>query len=438
MNRTYDELYEYLCGLPIIDTHEHLPPDESLRDTDTDVLKEYLTHYFDRDMVSSGLSEEDYRIAVDPGGSLEDRWKLVEPYWNLCRFTGYGRSLQKAAKGLYGIVDINGRTISRLNDHFQDGLRSGSHFNDVLSEKCGIERSLTVIDSQDLSHDKKLFAPVYQIDFLIAPKDEDSILRVQRDSGIEITSFDDWLEAAEYLLDDAVRVGGAVALKTGLAYERPLSYEPTARTDAEKGFLGLFRLIRNKPDGSRSAFFPGRAFQDFMMHFILRYANRHHLTIQFHTGLQEGSGNIISNSHPVLLSNLILRYRGVRFDLFHIGYPYHHVIGALAKNNPNVFIDMCWAHMISPSVCRGSLAEWIDTVPLNKICAFGGDYAFVDGVYGHLELARENVASVLAGKIDEGLFGMDEARWIARMLFRDNPADLFNLEPRNRQWKEKE
>lgn len=31
-----------------------------------------------------------------------------------------------------------------------------------------------------------------------------------------------------------------------------------------------------------------------------------------------------------------------------------------------------------------ALLEWFDTVPLNKISAFGGDYLSVDGVYGHL------------------------------------------------------
>jgi hypothetical protein len=43
-----------------------------------------------------------------------------------------------------------------------------------------------------------------------------------------------------------------------------------------------------------------------------------------------------------------------------------------------------------------ALVEWLDTVPANKISAFGGDYIFVDGVYGHQYLARQNVARALA------------------------------------------
>lgn len=44
MNRQ-EELYRFINELPIIDTHEHLPFREDLRDKDADVLQEYLSHY---------------------------------------------------------------------------------------------------------------------------------------------------------------------------------------------------------------------------------------------------------------------------------------------------------------------------------------------------------------------------------------------------------
>lgn len=426
MDTIYEEILGVTSSLPVIDTHEHLPPRESGREQETDVLKEYLTHYFDRDLISAGLPSSDYEKVIDHSRPLKERWALVEPFWDMCRYTGYGRSLQKSVHGLYGIEEISGRTLEELNGHFQEGLRSEDHFNYVLQKKCGIRKSLTIIREQDLSHDEELFEAVYQVDHLIAPKNEDHINRIRQDSGIEITSFENWLVACEILMKDAL-ANGAVAFKSGLAYERSLHYELTTRHKAEKGFLKSFRIIRNQPDGSKPVFLVGKAFQDYMMHFVLGFAERNRLVVQFHTGLQEGSGNLVSNSHPVLLSNLILQYRNVKFDLFHIGYPYQHVMGTLAKNNPNVYIDMCWAHMISPTVCRQVLAEWIDTVPLNKISAFGGDYAFVDGVYGHLQMARENVSSVLADKVTEGLFPMEKAQEIAKLFFYDNPRSLFDL-----------
>ena len=115
------------------------------------------------------------------------------------------------------------------------------------------------------------------------------------------------------------------------------------------------------------------------------------------------------------------------FDIFHIGYPYQNILTVMAKNFQNVYIDMCWAHIVSPNASVQALIEWIDTVPLNKISAFGGDYLFVDGVYGHQYLARMDVARALSAKIEEGLFDIGKAEEIARLFLYENPKKLFRL-----------
>lgn len=49
-------------------------------------------------------------------------------------------------------------------------------------------------------------------------------------------------------------------------------------------------------------------------------------------------------------------YRRI-LDIFHIGYPYQNVVGALAKMFPNVWIDMCRAHAISPEASVRAIFE---------------------------------------------------------------------------------
>jgi hypothetical protein len=72
--------------------------------------------------------------------------------------------------------------------------------------------------------------------------------------------------------------------------------------------------------------------------------------------------------------------------------------------------------------------ELIDMVPINKIIAFGGDYGKpVEKVYGHLVMAREDISSVLANRVNEGSFTENEAIEIARMWFYDNPKELYGL-----------
>jgi predicted TIM-barrel fold metal-dependent hydrolase len=131
-----------------------------------------------------------------------------------------------------------------------------------------------------------------------------------------------------------------------------------------------------------------------------------------------------------LLNTLFNDYPDLRFDIFHIGYPYWEKLGVLCKMYPNVFIDMCWAHIVAPERSRVALSAFLDSVPRNKICAFGGDYFLADLVYGHQLIARENVAAVLADKVKAGIFDVDEAIYTADLLLHDNAITLFGLDAR--------
>jgi hypothetical protein len=81
--------------------------------------------------------------------------------------------------------------------------------------------------------------------------------------------------------------------------------------------------------------------------------------------------------------------------------------------------------MISPLRARHALSEWLDTVPSNKIFGFGGDYRFIEGVYGHAVLARANITHALAEKVDEGIMSVSQAIQLATRLLRDNAYNFF-------------
>ena len=75
-----------------------------------------------------------------------------------------------------------------------------------------------------------------------------------------------------------------------------------------------------------------------------------------------------------------------------------------------------------------AMKEAIDMVPLNKIFAFGGDYiSFIEKVYGHLHMARENIALVLGDRVDRNLMDLDEAKQTLRAWFYDNPKAFYKL-----------
>ncbi len=418
MRRSYDEIYEYVCSLDIIDTHEHLPQREELRPLDTDILREYLTHYFSCDLVSAGLTAKNLELSRDISLPILRRWDILEPFWNAARNTGYGVSLDIAVKELYGHDKICRETIEELNVNFLSSLKPG-HFEKVLKEKAKIKISLVDGCKGCSVCDTNFFRPVFRLDMYRGFAGRSAINKAREESGIPIVCFDDWLDATEKEMNRAI-ADGCVALKIGDAYSRSLYFPRVARKDAEEEFNQFY-------SGAISDLSNNQIFQNYMLHFVLMLANKRNLTVQIHTGLQEGNGNMIANSDPTLLNNLFLEYSDIVFDIFHMGYPYEHMMSALAKNFTNVNIDMCWANIISPTACVNALVEWIDSVPVNKISAFGGDYCFVDGVVGHSRMARINISKALSIKVDNNCFDIDRAKEIALMLFVKNPERIFKL-----------
>ena len=419
MASAYEKIYEFIRGLEVIDTHEHLPLFEDQRDKDTDVLKEYLQHYFSCDLVSAGLPPADLERVRRMDDDIGTKWSIVAPYWEVARHTGYGRSLDIAVKTLYGIDGISGETVGALNEAFQKTL-SGGWFRKVLTDTCRIRTVL--LNDGLLEVDGEFFTRVTAP--ALFPQKLDDLREMERLTGVKIIDMEDWKVAVRKLIE-RIFTEGTAALKFGFAYERTLHVENVPAQRAEEEWNATFGggLL-----GPRDvAITPGKALQDHLIHNILRIADDMGIPVQIHTGIQEGNGNLLANSDPILLSNLFLQYPNVKFDIFHIGYPFQHKLSALAKNFANVSIDMCWAHIISPEASVRALVEFLDAVPANKISAFGGDYCFVDGVAGHLEIARRNVARALAEKVKIDIFDVERACEIAKMLFFENPARIFGI-----------
>ena len=425
---TYQELLAHINGLSIIDSHEHVPMEKG-RPKETDVLAEWLTHYFSCDLVSAGLPPQGLAEARNGSKDLMKRWRLVEPYWEAARSTGYGRSLDLAARDLYGVDGVTRKTIGSLDEAFRAAREKGQHYRYVLKEKGRI--ALSVVDS-NLDCDREFFASVVRLDHFVMPTHAREMKNQGKAVDVKVHDLEDWKEALKRQLDAAFK-RGAVVVKHGLAYMRSLYYEKATAAQAQEDFAEFFRE-EHAPDW-RSGIKAGKALQNHMMHALLKLADERGLTVQVHTGIQEGNGNVIRDSNPANLTNCFLEYENVKFDIFHMGYPYMLELSNLAKNFANVNIDMCWGHIISPEAARQGLVEWLDAVPANKIIGFGGDYCFVDGIYGHQLLARENVAASLAQKVLDGSFDLERAKEIANWILVDNPTRILNLKDRLRKAK---
>ena len=160
----------------------------------------------------------------------------------------------------------------------------------------------------------------------------------------------------------------------------------------------------------------------------MRLAEEYHLPVQIHTGHMAGIRKEIGKTNPVLLTPVLELYQKVVFDLFHGSWPYMGELLFLAKNYPNVNIDMCWVNIIDPPYSEELLRRAVYTVPHTKLSGFGGDTLSPECQVGYLILAKDNISFALSELIEEGWIGMEEAKEIARKWLFDNPVKLFNLD----------
>jgi len=409
---------EEIYKIPIVDTHEHLMSEEERNSRPIDIFY-FFAHYASSDLVSSGMPQATLDKIRNPSISLEERWRDFAPYWERSRNTAYAKALVIAVRDLFGIEDINEKTYQEITDKLRESQKKG-WYRYVLRERGNIAISLQYVGTMDV--DRELFLPVAYYDHFITARSKWDINSLERSYDVAIHSLDDFLRALDIAFERDVKAG-AVGIKSGLAYSRILRYDKVSKSEAEALFNRIFSHL-----GEGLSWEEAKPLQDFIMHQVIKRAISYNLPITIHTGLQEGNGNIITNANPVHLVNLFLEYKEAKFDIFHGGYPYTSELATLAKNFQNVYIDMCWLHIISPAVSRRALHEWLETVPQNKIIGFGGDYIFVEGAYAHSRIARENIARVLIEKVEEGYLNEEEALHIGRRLLRDNPKELFNLQ----------
>lgn len=428
----YQTIKEAVDKVSIIDTHEHLLMETERTSRKPDPFETFFAHYASSDLVSSGMPPEELEKVRDPTRPLEERWKTLEPFWERIQNTGYARALNIALKDLYGVDGLRENTYRHLASRMEAANKPGI-YNWILKEKSGIDISIedsTLIRLEDI--DRRFFAPVMRFDDFATAKERTDFEALAKRCGRPIHSFLDLVKALELEFERTSKM--IFGVKIGLAYLRELRFRKVSQNEAEEVFANIYnqdlfrrRMLKNRaeriPEGLSLQ--ETRPLQDFMVHRIVQLAAEKGLPIQIHTGLQEGNENVITHSKPTHLINLFREYKEAKFDVFHGSYPYMGELAVLAKNFQNVYIDMCWLHIISPHGARQALAEWLDTVPWNKIFGFGGDYIFAEGVYGHSVIARENIARVLTEKVEEGSISEEQAVKLAQKLLRDNPCELF-------------
>ena len=416
----YEErIRNYVDSLKIVDTHEHFLDPELLKQTTfLDFSLLFQQNSYDA-LISAGMPATVFRKLYLEPTPVQEKWKIIEPYWKKSFNTVSNRILKIAINDLYGINDLNSTTVGPLSAKIRQTY-SSDWFSHVLKDRCRIEYVIEDYDYLDPKYDFVKYAKRFSGWLTLRSKfriDSLAVMQVE-----PIYTLEDYVKSVNTAFEAAMKKG-MVAIKINVAYKRSLNFEKVPPEAARKVFRTLINGNQDLVISSADA----KPLQDYIMFRILDLARKHKMPVAFHTGIQAGGQNILANSDPRLLVNLFSEYPDVKFVLFHGSYPFGGELTTLVRNFTNVYIDMNWTYSISPAYAERYLHEWLEAVPVSKIMAFGGDQRCVENTYGNQVIARQIISNVLTEKVKTGYFSENEAYKVARMILYDNAVDFYNL-----------
>ncbi len=407
---TAGNLFGALHGIPVIDCHEHLPPETQQLKTPVDVFT-LFAHYTRTDFLSAGMSSDDYARMIDTTGDLEERWKRYSPFLKHISHGSYARPAFLAAADLYGEDGIHGGNYQRLSEKMQDTHRPGI-YEEFLHRRCGIQTSVTQ-GGRAADFDSDLLRVVSRVLQFTGISGRKGLTANCRALGIKPSCSLNGYVSAIHAWMKKEAADGAVGFKL---CARP--YLPASKKEAKEEF----NSIRDRKKGSTQR--GAEVLQCFLIEEAIRTATQLDLPVAVHAGMW-GDFRALDATHWI---PIFQKFPDTRFELYHLSMPGIRNAIVIGKNFPNVWLNLCWCHIISQRWSLAAIDEILDLVPVNKVFAFGGDYGRpYMKVYGHLQMAMETVATVLGRRVDEGNFDEEEALRIARPWFYDNPKAFYRL-----------
>lgn len=409
LDQIEQKVFDGLSDMKVIDAHEHLIPEKTRLEKKIDFFI-LFSHYTEADLMSAGMKPADYaRLRDDQSMPLEEKWRIFRNFYPMIKHGSYARPAAIWLKEVLGYDELNDKNYKEISEKLQADNKPGI-YRRILGEMCHIESAL-VCTGLPGEHELDMLKPVWWMLHYLEEACIEEFLKKQ--DNRQATTLNDYLD---HIVKDAEK-----AIEIGIWGVKTWCYSldnPDIKNAEE-----IFVALRDKK--GRGLTMEERATLIFAIYDrLFQLVRQHNLTVAVHSGVWGD----FRTSQPTHLIPLATKYPDISFDMFHLGFPYLREAVMIGKMFPNVSLNLCWTSIISQEATVRMLDECLDMVPMNKLIAFGGDYGqSIEKVYGHLKMAKENVARALAKRIKQGRLDFDEAARIARLWFYDNPARIYKL-----------
>jgi hypothetical protein len=415
------DLARFIRSVPVVDVHEHHMPDED-PGRQVGLLRILEESY------AGWTQKRPYPLPQEPpvtlGSASDSRgtWADIAPY---VEGSGTNAAVRNMVRALCELYEIRAGEITEGNwERLDSEVRrrnSDPGWSAAVMEKAGIQTAVSDPYRDPLMDARKALGERYR-----------SVLRINafafgwhpdaRDHngqngralmarlGLSPASFDEYMEALSSILD---RLPGLnkVGLKNALAYDRSLDFDTLDR-EAARAAWG-----KRSPNEHEK-----KAFGDCVVDRLCRLAGERDIPVQMHLG-----SALIRGSRPLNAAGLIERHPRTRFLLMHLAYPWSGELLGMAFVYRNIWIDLTWSWILSPTRFRGAFREAVEVLPDESRMMMGGDTWHAEEAYGAVGSARRLIAESLEAMVREGAFHRRDAERLAMKVLRDNAKTFFRL-----------
>ena len=404
----------------MIDVHEHHTPDTVLN----------------RDVGLAQLLQESYagwtqnrpyplpgEPPVTPGATRRGDWAEIASYVEGSGTNAFVRNMVRALQELYGLKDggVTESNLAELDSRVRQ-KHADRRWHESVLDRAGV--AVAISDPyQDPFMDVRmtlgeryrsvLRINAFAVGWHLESRDHNtnSAQVMLNKLGMQPRSFDEYLETFPHVLDLLPGLH-KVGLKNALAYDRSVNFDDLDYESARSAWGKLDPTPAEK-----------KAFGDVVVDTWCRLAGERDVPFQMHLGTA-----LIRGSRPLEAAGLVERNPGTRFLLMHLAYPWTDELLGMAFVYRNIWLDLTWSWLLSPSSFRESFRHAIDILPDESRMMLGGDTWHVEEMFGAIGLARKLIAETLDSCVREGQFGYHDAERLSRKILHDNAAGFFRLD----------
>jgi hypothetical protein len=421
MPKRRNDLSSLIQGIPVVDVHEHhMPP---LQPGQPPGLLQLLEESY-----AGWTHARPYALPSEPPivpGSSASRpgtWGDVAAFVEASGSNAAVRNMVRSLCELYGLGsgEITPSNWERLDQEIRRRHADPAWSASVM-DRAGIESAISdpyrdpLMDVRTVLGNR--YWSVFRINALAVgwhPDSRDHNGNSGREMlsrlGLEPGNFDEYLEAFPAVLDLLPGLN-KIGLKNALAYDRSVDFD-TLDLDAARSAWG-------HPDPTPHQ---RKAFGDCVVDRLCRLAGERSIPFQMHVGT-----GLIRGSRPLHAAGLIERNPRTRFLLMHLAYPWSAELLGMAFVYRNIWIDLTWSWILSPTRFTGAFNEAIEILTDESRMMIGGDTLHAEEAYGAVSGARELVARVLESKVTGGYFRRRDAERLAARILRENARAFFRL-----------